>query len=271
MKLIIKNSMITIGCLLLSFSVFASPHKRIDYKKELPPALANHFELIAAVGIANGHAGDSDIAITSSEIDELVQTNRNNFNTWVGQFGVGYVYYIPYTQGFSSTIRWFPAIEPELNLYYSANHIRGDINRFGDPAFNEFNYRSTVTTTRLMFDVALTILSNDPFSLFVKAGVGNAWSKVSYHDFANGSIPCILTDVNLRDRHQSKFVWEVGAGFAYAINHRSKISLEYLYTDFGSLKLPSSIESTSLTTPQIAPSSFNFNTQAILLGIHVGL
>jgi outer membrane autotransporter protein len=275
MKMVMKEYLLALVCLLLSCTVFAYPsYKKYshDYKNEIPIVLENpnHFEVIAALGISNVDAGNSYMDVTSSETDRLVQTNGNRWNTWVGQLGVGYVFYFPNKQRFSPNTQWLPSLEPQLNFYYSDNRIEGDIYRFNDPAFNEFSYTSTITTSRLMLDAALTIVSKNAYSLFVIAGIGDAWSKINYHDAVNGTDTCNLSALSSSDRHQSNFVWELGAGIAYAFNDRANLSLEYLYTDFGSLKLPGSIQSSLLTTP-IAPSSFNLNTHAVLLGLHVGL
>lgn len=272
MKIAMKKYLLALVCLLLSCAVFAShpakAHSR-DYQNEISVLEnPNHFEYIVALGLSKAAAGNSHINVTSNETDKLVQTNDNAWNTWVGQLGAGYVFYFPNKQRFSPGTQWFPSLEPQLNFYFSDNRVKGDVYRFNSPDFNDFSYTSTVTTSRLMLDAALTIVSKDAYSLFVIAGIGDAWSKINYDDSVNGSNTCNLSALSSGDRNQSNFAWELGAGVAYAFNNRINLSLEYLYTDFGSLKLPGSIQGAFFTAP-IAPSSFSLNTQAVLLGLHV--
>lgn len=291
MQLMIKESLFSLVCLSLSCSVFAAaplkkhnlsysynnhhPYRTYapDYKNEMPLILTNpnHWEIIGAGGIANVDAGHSYLGVTSSETDELVQTNEDDWKTAVEQAGIGFVYYFPNKQRFSCCTQWFPSIEPELNYYHSSFHINGDVYRFSDPAFNEFSYKSTIETSRLMLDAALTVVSKGEYSLFVIGGIGEARHKVSYHDSGSVNDPCNLAALRLSDRNQSNYVWEAGAGVAYAFNNRFNLSLEYLYTNFGKLKLTSSAHSTTLTIPQITPSPFTLHSQAVLLGLHVGL
>lgn len=276
MKIIINKSLLIFICLLFSCSAIASPITspvHTNYKNEISIAATdpNHFELIAAAGIMQLNAGHSFIGITTNETDELIQTNDNRWNTWVGQLGIGFVNFFPNKLAFSPLTQWFPSWEPQVNFYYSPNYVEGDIYRFSDPAFNEFNFKTSIISSRLMLDAALTVVSRNAFSAFVIGGIGDAWSRVKYRDSMSASDPCDLIGLSVGDKDQSNFVWEVGTGLAYAFNDRINLSLEYLYTDFGSLKLSRSFNNTTLTRPQIAPSSFNLHSQAVLLGLHFGI
>ena len=185
MNIEMKELLLSLTCLSLSVSVFAStphvespashryvthnPHANYkDYKDEVTPVLIespNHFELIAAGGIGAVSVADSYLRVTSSETDTLKQTNSNKWNNPTGQLGAGYVFYLVDGPRISNDWRWFPTVEPMLNLYYSRLDVKGDVYRFNDPAFNEFSYKSVIKSTRLMLDAALTIVSKGKFSV----------------------------------------------------------------------------------------------------------
>jgi opacity protein-like surface antigen len=232
----------------------------------------NHFEVIGAVGIANLMAGDGYLGVTSSETDRLVQTNRNDWSTFTGQLGIGYVYYLNGAQQYSENTQWFPWIEPELNGYYLArNSITGDVWRFGSPAFNDMTYNMPIESTRLMFDTALTVVSKKQYSLYAIGGIGNAWNRVGYSDKDNNGIPCADQFLNLGATTRSNFAWEAGAGLSYALNNRFSLSLEYLYTDLGTVKTPDSGFTGTITAPILVPAEFRLTTQAALLGLHIAI
>lgn len=162
-------------------------------------------------------------------------------------------------------------IEPQLNLYFNDYDNIGDVYRFGSPAFVELNYKERILSTRLMFDLAVTVLSKQQLSIYVKGGIGNAWNNVTYSDTANGSINCNIQGLKLGDRITRSFVWEAGAGVIYALNDVVGISFEYLYTDFGRIKNPGSGNTGAITMPTITPASFSLRAQTFLLGVHAAV
>lgn len=94
MKLITNGAV----CFLLSSaivcgSVFASgAGNKYRYKddriyKDASAASQDRFRIIAAGGIAKLNGGNSQLGVTSSETDTLVQTNSNNWNTPAAQLG----------------------------------------------------------------------------------------------------------------------------------------------------------------------------------------
>jgi len=230
----------------------------------------NHFEIIAALGINGVNMSDGHLKITSSETDTLKQTNSNNWNAWLGQLGVGYIFPLINKHGFPDGPQWFPSIEPMLNLYLTRFNIKGDILRFNSPNFNEFSYKSTIQSTRLMLDVALTVLSKQQFSLYALAGIGESWNRISYKD-PGASSACPLAGINLDSKDRYRLAWDLGAGIAYAFNPVVSLSLEYLYTNLGTLGTSDDGDTGNITAPRLGVAHASVDTQALLLGLHIAL
>lgn len=233
---------------------------------------ANHFELVGALGAANLRAGNGQLGVTSSETDTLSQTNKNNWNTFATQLGLGYIYYFHQSEKTPKNVQWFPAIEPELNLYYlsSNSNIEGQVFRFGNPAFNDFNYKIPVHSTRLMLDAVLTVVKKRSNSLYVKAGIGNAWNRVAYNDSENNNGICPEQNINLAASTNSNFAWELGIGVIHDFNDRIGLSLEYLYTHFGTVNASGGYTG-PITAAIISAPRFNLESQTALLGLHIAL
>jgi len=241
-----------------------------------PEESHNHFDILGAVGVATitTDTDNAKLGVTSSETDLLVQTSGNRWNSFEGQLGAGYVYYFGDAQPYSNQTQWFPSVEPELNVYHITNHnISGDVWRFSSPAFNQLTYTTSVQSTRLMLDAALTIVSRGPLSLYVIGGIGNAWNRMGYEDTDNeDSAPCDNQNLDLGSSTQSSFAWEAGGGFTYAFNDTVAISLQYLYTDLGKGHFSSEGNTGTITVPVIvAPDNFDLHSQAALLSIHIAV
>jgi opacity protein-like surface antigen len=308
MKLQIRGiSCLLLGCFALTSSVFAADrlngngykndgykakakadirYKEVDYHgprygasrykdEPLPVKSADHFEILGGPGVSQLSASNSSLGslgVTSSETDKLVQTNANAWNTLAAQLGAGYVHYFGNAQQYSEQVQWFPSIEPELNVYYlSSNSIDGNVLRFGSAAFNDLTFDIPIRSTRLMLDAALTIVSWKKLSIYAIGGIGNAWTRVGYKDTANDGNPCPEQRLDLNNKTNSNFAWEVGAGMTYAFNERFALSGEYLYAGLGNVKTAGSGNTGTITSPVIAPAKFNLRSGAGLLVLHIAL
>jgi len=236
------------------------------------PQGPDRIEVIGAGGIANLRAANSHLGVTSSEVDLLLPNNKNKWNNFTAQAGVGYVHYFPGAVEYSESRQWFPSIEPQVNGYYiERTNIKGDVWRYGSQNFNDMTYTMPIQSTRLMLDGALTIVSQQQYSLYAIGGIGNAWNRASYRDADRDSVPCIDQRLSLNASTHSGFAWEVGAGLQYAFNHRAALSLQYLYADLGTAKMSSGGNTGTITTPVVVPSGINLTSHAVLLGLHVTL
>jgi opacity protein-like surface antigen len=229
-----------------------------------------YLEVIAAGNLSNVNTRNSTIAVTRSETDKLVQTNQNAWNSWGGQFGVGYVYFLGQAVEFSQATQWFPKFESEVTVNANKFNNSGDVWRFKNPAWNQLTYNMPIYSTRLMLDGALTVISRAETSAYVIGGVGNSWNRINYGDNANPGPGCTNASISLDKNSRSHFVWEVGAGLAYVISGRSNLFLEYLYSDYGTLSASGGGHSGPITAPTLS-AKLNLQTQGVFLGVHVAI
>lgn len=238
-----------------------------------PIGSPNHFEIIGALGVANLRAGSSVMGVTFDETDSLLQTNKNHWNTFAAQAGLGYIYYFRGITGYSDQVQWLPLIEPQVNVYYlnATPGIKGDVLLFESTASNQLSFTAPVYSTRLMFDTTLTVVARNPFSLYAIGGVGNAWNSMKYSDtnLIDG-IPC-NDGLSLNSYTRSSFAWEVGGGLTANINNRVAFSVQYLYADLGKARSSANINVGAITTPLTVPPGFNLRAQTVSFGLHVAV
>lgn len=244
----------------------------VQAKRPEPVGSPNRFEVIGALGIANIRASNSRLGVTSFEIDKLV-SNNNQWNTFAAQLGAGYVYYFGDAQRYSDKVQWFPSIEPQVNGYYLGGNssIQGEVWRFENPEFNDLSFETSLQSTRVMFDTALTVVSRQQYSLYAIGGIGNAWNRLSYKDRDNEPGSCSIANLNLNSRTRSNFVWEAGGGLMYSYNDRVAVTLQYLYTDLGKAGSSASGTVGGISSPVIVPPRFDLNAQTVSLGLHVAV
>ncbi len=259
--------------MLVGAASLAAGSKAVELRSNNPEKAHDRPEIIGALGVGDLMPGSGELGVTNSETDFLVQPNKNNWNVFGAQAGVGYIHYFPGALQYSENLQWFPSIEPELNAYYLGQEtFSGDVWRFNNRVFNEMTYTMSIQSVRLMADGALTIISKKKFSLYAIGGIGNAWNYLSYSDTDNANAaPCPDQGLNLGKNIHSSFAWEVGGGITYTYNPRILLSLEYLYADLGRTETSASGNTGTITTPHIISAQFNLNSQAILAGLHVTL
>ncbi len=237
------------------------------------PAFADEFdpfvEFLVFGGIASLDAGDSTIRITSQETDQLVQTNENDWKAWTGQVGLGYV--AQFAEELSSgEVDWFPIINPQINVYYlGGEDIEGDVWRFQDPNFNQADYSMKFHSTRLMFDLALTIAQIERLSIYAIGGLGIAWNEIDFN--ARSTEVCPIEDVSLNSNNDNSFAYEFGGGLTYAAFDSMAISLEYLYTGFNNIGLGDHNDDVNDQGLDVKASDIDIHSQAVLLGLRFAL
>ncbi|MFA6036700.1 MAG: outer membrane beta-barrel protein [Legionellales bacterium] len=231
--------------------------------------LANDFEpyseFILMGGITTIDAEDTDLVVTASETDKLVQTNGNDWDTWTGQIGFGYVF--SFVEDFSTgDVAWFPIINPQINLYVIGDSdITGDVWRFESPAYNQADYTMGFRSTRVMFDLGVTIAAIDRFSIYALGGLGAAWNSTSFNAQGKDGLDCPIDNVNLNEEDSSGFAYEFGGGLTFAATDRVAISLEYLYTGFDDVDLGGD------PALDIDGSNLYINAQSVLLGLRFAI
>jgi len=254
----VKLNLNGVGALLLSFLGFSNCGFALDL---------GHSELIGSLGSATLNPGSSQVTIAPSEIDKLMQNTSNSWSSFTQNVGYGFIFY-PNNERYAYDITWFPSIEPQINFYNldNSNNLTGTVLRFGNPALNDYTYKITIHTIRLMIDTAVTLVAWKNFSLYGLFGFGNARNTINYSDQNNP----ITKRLNLNSKTKSQLAWETGLGMRVEMNDNYSITLQYLYADLGSA-IPA-IDGSALTVPAvIVPPEFKVNSQAVFLGLRVAI
>lgn len=225
-----------------------------------------YWELIGMGGVATLDTQNTDLYVTPYETDTLVQTNENAWTSGTGQLGLGYTMPLGNAPDDADQVQWFTRIQLQANAYYLQGEVDGNGDRFSDyPGdYNDTRYSMRIKSTRLMGDMAVTIISKREFSAYAIAGVGPSWNQIS--DFDGDELNCIQ-NVTLNDTTDVNFTYELGAGLTYEFNSKFSTSLQYLYTHFNDLELSDKGRIGTDEITELESKHFDLASQALLLGL----
>lgn len=249
------------GCLLLGLSSNVALANDIDSREDEEDEFDGHFQVILMTGVAATDQHGS-IRVTSDEKDNLVQTNKDDWDIWTFQAGLGYAFPL-IEEDPDCLVNWFPYLTPQLNAYLlNDKKIHGDVYRFQNSHYNQATYEMNFNSKRLMFDLGLDILSSNNFTFYGLAGAGIAWNRTDFSLDPNDGVHIVGLDLGETD--STGFAYEFGAGITYDLNSCIGISLEYLYTFLDDVKF--SGESDGF---DVHSSDVNIQTQSLLLGLRI--
>ena len=236
-----------------------------------------NFQFSTLIGIATVDQNDGTIAVTRSETDTLLQTNGDAWDSWTGMFGVGYVFPLEWEdeeeysyhrhaeEPNDNEPRWFGTVTPQLNLYIlSGTTLEGDVRRFNDLDDVDATYDMEFDSTRLMFDVALDVLTVSELSFYVIAGLGVAWNSANFDLTPNDCVP--IHGLNIQESQSTDFAYEFGAGLDYALYEEFDITLQYLYTGLTDVGVGGVDD-----IFHVHSSDMDVVSQAVFLGIRFGV
>ena len=224
-----------------------------------PAPAVGGFEVIGGGGWVNARISDASIRVTSDEIDTLAR-NRGKWDSGIGQLGIGYVGPLVQGSGFFNTLR------VQLNSYFTSDSLSGPVYRFGDPAFNDYNYELSVKSTRLMLDGLVDLFSANSFSLYAKGGIGPSWNRANYSEVDLNGGGCASNPIYLNRDSHAKFAAEAGAGVRFDISQNMGISLEYLYAHLGKAQTGSGSAASCVSS--VTPVNFDLKAQSVIIALH---
>lgn len=202
--------------------------------------------------------------------DKIKQNNEGSWKSWTIQAGVGYVVPLFGAERLSDEVQWFPAIEPQLNVYYLKGNVDGNVDRYYkypdvDPS-NDTGYKMDIESTRLMLDVALTFVSWRNVSLYGIAGIGPSWNRVGFHGKENDCVEA----VNLSQDTTTNFAYEFGGGLSYLLNEHLSLTAEYLYTGFNDIAIGDSGHlGNGAELSDVDSKDFDLHSQAVFAGFRL--
>jgi opacity protein-like surface antigen len=250
----IYKGILLASSLLLTHSAFAEEDEAVSY-----------WEVILMSGIASLDTQGTNFQMTPTQLDGLQPADAEFGEAWTIQLGVGYAIPLFDAEVDSDEVQWFTAIEPQINGYYLNGDVNGNVDRYADFAgdFDDTEYNMDIKSTRVMFDLALTIVSYDEFSLYAIGGIGPSWNDFDLTEFENDCVEEVRfdgDDVNL--------AYEFGGGISFAGSENATISLQYLYTNFLDLEFDNNAaigDGSEIT--DIESDDFDFSSQALVLGL----
>lgn len=248
--------------------------ERVSEDEEEPSQLEG-YELYLGAGISSVDQHGS-YTVSAGETASLEQSDEGDWGHWTVKLGGGYEFLLKEDENeVEDEIVWFPAITPQLNLYFlGGSDIEGEVYTF-NPTVNAQSYSMDFSSTRLMADVAFTVASYEQVSLYVLGGLGVAWNNTSlttvpYPDYA-------VYGVDTPKHTTTAFAYEFGAGFDFTIDEDWALSLEYLFTGLGDAEIRgdtvicTNCGGEDVRTIGIESSDVEVNVQTILLGLTYAL
>lgn len=201
-----------------------------------------------------------------TEVDQLSQSNEDEYDWGTGRIGLGYLF--PITDKIDDDeLIWFPFLTPQVNLYYLRGDVDGKVYSYGDSKYYDQDYQMDFTSTRLMFDLGLTLAAYEHFSVYTLAGIGISWNMVDFtaehHDAA---CDCVIT-LPATSEDSGGYAWEAGLGFSFAATDYLTLSAEYLYTNFPGVGLGDNTDEPYKTLG----SEMDVSAQSLLFGVRIGL
>ena len=215
-------------------------------------------EFSAAGGFNWVNSNNNNLYVSSYETDSNKVTHVSNNAFW--KVGVGYYVLNDYLQDRS----FLNSLLTELNFYHSSATVKGDVWQYQLPQFNNYNFRTPITSRRLMLDFKPTLFTFYHFSPYFVLGAGIAWNATSYQQSITAANIDPTSYISLGKRTNTNMAYDAGFGVKGDITSHLSASVEYLYTQMG--KVTPSALSQGVTTVMKAPT-FTVRSQAVLFGL----
>jgi opacity protein-like surface antigen len=195
----------------------------------------------------------------NGETDSL-NPNAQNYATFASGLGAAYRFVMPDV----STGKPYGLHDFSIGLdYFSPIQLTqyGETLQYQVPTYNNYNYRLSVKSQRLMLDGEWTFHPiGERLYPFVETGVGVAQNTTSYSD--TPVAPEYGPSLTLNEHTQNQFAYALGVGLKWALTSHLNTSLRYLYTDLGDA---STANTGSLSIA--SPLNVALTTQTLLFGL----
>lgn len=221
-------------------------------------AILKNIEISLAAGPSWSHANNTTLTISPFETDSVRISQVTNATLW--KVGVGF-------HALEKTLKNRQFINDlllELNLYRSSETVRGNVWQYQLPQFDNYRFRTPVTSTRLMIDAKPGLFTWHQISPYPILGIGLGINKISYQESVIGIGVAPNSVHSLSNKSNSNFVYDLGVGARLTLTSNISASLEYLYTNLG--KMSPSGTSTNNVALTSAPT-FTIYNQTALVGL----
>lgn len=210
--------------------------------------LSHQLELMLGVNHSYHNTEQIYVGRTTEQVDSLHETG--NGNDAVGGAGYGY-----------NILPWFVAYQNKdmsdsllqhvwvgLDWIFMNTVETGDVYASQNPDFNDFRFRLTQDTMRLMINTEIDFISLwKSIHPFVQASVGAARIASSYDD---DPVPGIFGGgLTVSEHVNYNLAYSLGAGFKVSVKPNLQIGASYLFTDFGYVKTSTHAGNVRLAKP----------------------
>lgn len=217
-----------------------------------------NIEISVAAGPNWSHADNTSLVVSPYETDSIRVNHVSNSALW--KIGAGYHFFAEQL----AQKEFFNDLLLELNVYHSAETVKGNVWQYQLPQFNNYSFNAPYNSTRLMLDFKPGLYTWDHISLYPILGIGAAWNEVSYHENVTVAGVAANSFQSLANHTNASFAYDLGAGVNLNMNSNIVASLEYLYAHAGKM-FPSGRATNGVALT--APPAFKIHSQSILLGL----
>ncbi|MFN7097594.1 MAG: hypothetical protein ACK4PR_08560, partial [Gammaproteobacteria bacterium] len=208
----VKVAFIALGCILSGNVIAETMETAVDnpwYK---------NIEFSAEVGPNWLQTNNTTDTISRYETDNVLVNNINNQIAW--KVGAGYYLF----DNALSSRKYFNHLLFEINVYQISGDIKGDVEQFQLPQFNNYSYHAPFTSTRLMFDLKPYLFTYKRISPYLILGIGPAWNQISYTEKIIGTDVLPNSNLVLNSHTATQFAENVGIGVSIQVSQQLSLT-----------------------------------------------
>jgi hypothetical protein len=223
-----------------------------------PTNFYKNLEVSVGGGLNWLNTRDTHLIISPFETDSIQISTVANHGAW--RVGLGYYLF----EDQLAPHAFLNHLLFEVNVYRILATVNGDVWQFELPEFNNYIFKTPLSSTRLMFDFKPSLFTWNHVSPYPILGVGVTWNDASYTETAAQADIMPNSSLSLSKHTNTQTAWDVGAGLTINLTNRINASIEYIYAFLGH------VYSASGPTNGVnlsEPPRFSLQTQSLLFGL----
>lgn len=220
----------------------------------------DNLELSIEGGVNWYHVPDAHLVISAYETDIDKINSAQAKAAW--KIGAGYHFFDDFLQDW----HYLNRLLVELNFYQTWSTITGNVWQYESEEFNNYAFRSPVTSTRLMVDLKPQLFEWSNFSPYAIVGLGAAFNTLSYDENILAADIDPDSVLSLEKHTSAQVAADLGAGVRVAFTDYISATAEYIYAF---LNHGSPAAGPTRGVLLASPPRFSLQSHNILIGISV--